>query len=115
MHDIGLSGKGKSKFLEHCLVQDIAGGRGCGPIDPYSLLAGDVLRALLSSNSIDDEIAERIIYVDPARDNYVVPFNIVFFSDNPYDIATSILDAFRRIWPDSLWEAAIFPTWRPQL
>ncbi len=46
MYVIGLSGKGKSKLLEHCLYQDIAAGRGCGLIDPHSLLADDLLRLL---------------------------------------------------------------------
>ena len=40
---IGMSGKGKSKLLEHCLYQDISAGRGCGLIDPQSLLVDDLL------------------------------------------------------------------------
>jgi hypothetical protein len=43
LYVIGVSGKGKSKLLEHCLYQDIAAGRGCGLIDPHSLLADDLL------------------------------------------------------------------------
>src|SRR5258706_12448100 len=43
---IGVSGKGKSKFLENCIFQDIAEGRGCGVIDPHSLLMHEVLRFL---------------------------------------------------------------------
>jgi len=39
MYVIGMPGKGKSKFLDRCLYQDIAAGRGCGLIDPHSLLA----------------------------------------------------------------------------
>jgi type IV secretory pathway VirB4 component len=38
LYVIGMSGKGKSKLLEYCLYQDIAAGRGCGLIDPHSLL-----------------------------------------------------------------------------
>jgi hypothetical protein len=30
LYVIGMSGKGKSKFLEHCLYQDIAAGPCCG-------------------------------------------------------------------------------------
>lgn len=108
MYVVGLSGKGKSKFLEHCLVQDIVGGRGCGLIDPHSLLADDIFRNLLTSGNLNDEISDRIIYVDPARDDYVVPFNVLLSSDKPYDIAISILEAFRRTWPDSLREAPHF-------
>jgi len=108
MYVIGLSGKGKSKFLEHCLVQDIEGGRGCGLIDPHSLLADDIFRNLLTSGKLSDEIAERIIYVDPARDDYALPFNVLLSPDKPYDIAASILEAFRRTWPESLREAPHF-------
>ncbi len=36
LYIIGLTGKGKSKLLEHCLAQDIAAGRGCVLIDPHS-------------------------------------------------------------------------------
>ena len=41
LYVIGLTGKGKSKLLEHILYQDIAAGRGCGLIDPHSHLARD--------------------------------------------------------------------------
>jgi hypothetical protein len=37
LHVIGMSGKGKSKFLEWCSYQDIAAGRTCGLIDPHSI------------------------------------------------------------------------------
>ena len=48
MYVIGMSGKGKSKLLEYCLYQDIAAGRGCGLIDPHSLLVDDLLRLLIT-------------------------------------------------------------------
>src|SRR5258708_20771086 len=40
---IGVSGTGKSKFLQNCIFQDIAQGRGCGVIDTHSLLLYDVI------------------------------------------------------------------------
>ena len=43
LYVIDVSGKGKSKLLEHCRYQDIAAGRGCSLIDPHSLLADDLL------------------------------------------------------------------------
>jgi hypothetical protein len=62
----GMSGKGKSKFLESCLYQDIAAERGCGLIDPHSLLADDLLRLLITRNVLDNTaIRNRLIYVDP--------------------------------------------------
>lgn len=106
---IGLSGKGKSKHLEHCIFQDIAGGRGCGCIDPHSLLIDDLLRLLLTKRvHKDHEVMKRIIYIDPSREDYVVPFNVLDSPDSPYDTAASILEAFRRTWPQSLQEAPHF-------
>ena len=98
MYVIGMSGKGKSKFLESCLYQDIAAERGCGLIDPHSLLADDLLRLLITRNILDNSaIRDRLIYVDPARTDYVIPFNVLAIKgEHPYDIASTVLDAFRR-------------------
>ena len=49
MYVTGLTGRGKSKFLQNCLVQDILAGRGCAVVDPHGDLAKDVLRSLISS------------------------------------------------------------------
>ncbi|MFC2043128.1 type IV secretory system conjugative DNA transfer family protein [Chloroflexota bacterium] len=110
LYVIGLSGKGKSKLLEYCLYQDIAAGHGCGLIDPHSLLADDLLKLLITKGVLDDpEIRKRLIYVDPSRDDYVVPFNVLATStEHPYDVAASVLEAFRRTWPESLREAPHF-------
>jgi DNA helicase HerA-like ATPase len=73
---VGMSGKGKSKFLEACLYQDIAAGCGCGLIDPHSLLADDLLRLLITRNVLDKpKIRHRLIYVDPARTDFVILSN----------------------------------------
>ncbi len=39
LYCIGVTGQGKSKFLESLLVADIRAGRGCGLVDPHSDLA----------------------------------------------------------------------------
>jgi hypothetical protein len=110
MYVVGLTGKGKSKFLEYCIYQDIANGRGCGVIDPHSDLIDDLLSLLLTKGVLNKpEILERIIYVDPSRTDYIVPFNVLEKGDgSSYDLATSIIEAFRRAWPDSLKEAPHF-------
>jgi hypothetical protein len=108
-HVIGRSGMGKSKFLEFMLYQDIASARGCGLIDPHSLLIDDLLRLLLTRNTLTDlQIRRKIIYVDPSRTDYVVPFNVLATEHDVYDKAASILEAFRRTWPDALREAPHF-------
>jgi len=110
MYVIGMSGKGKSKLLEYCLYQDIAAGRGCGLIDPHSLLVDDLLRLLITRDALaDPDIRHRLIYVDPARTDYVVPFNVLATqAEHPYDVAASVLEAFRRTWPECLSEAPHF-------
>src|SRR5258708_1365351 len=109
LYCIGLSGRGKSKLLEYCLFQDIAAGMGCGLIDPHSLLADDLLRFLVTQSVLAaDDIRSRIIYVDPARQDYVIPFNVLASAGSPYDVAAGVLEAFRRTWPDSLHEAPHF-------
>jgi len=54
LYVIGMSGKGKSKLLEWCLYHDIAVGRGCGLIDPHSLLVDDLLRLLITRGVLAD-------------------------------------------------------------
>lgn len=106
---VGLSGSGKSKFLEHCLFQDIAAERGVGLIDPHSLLVDDLLKYAITAGTLSNlNIRKKLIYVDPAREDFVIPFNVLSSSDTPYDTATSILEAFRRTWPESLKEAPHF-------
>ena len=110
LYVIGMSGKGKSKLLEHCLYQDIAAGRGCGLIDPHSLLADDLLRLLVTRNVLGNpDIRDRLIYVDPARTDHIIPFNVLATeAEHPYDIAATVLEAFRRTWPECLREAPHF-------
>jgi len=110
LYVIGMSGKGKSKLLEWCLYQDIAAGRGCGLIDPHSLLVDDLLRLLVTRGVLaNPDIRHRLIYVDPARTDCVVPFNVLTpRSEHSYDIAATILEAFRRTWPECLREEPHF-------
>jgi hypothetical protein len=105
-----MSGKGKSKLLEWCLYQDISAGRGCGLIDPHSLLADDLLRLLITRNVlVNPDIRHRLIYVDPARTDYGFPFNVLATqAEHPYDIAAAVLEPFRRTWPECLKEAPHF-------
>jgi hypothetical protein len=78
LYVIGMSGKGKSKLLQWCLYQDIAAGRGCGLIAPHSLVVDDLLRLLITRGVLaDPDICHRLIYVDPARTDYVILFNVL--------------------------------------
>jgi hypothetical protein len=59
-------------------IRDIAAGRGCGFIDPHSLLVDDLLWLLITEGVLaNPDIRQRLIYVDPACTDYVVPFNVL--------------------------------------
>ncbi len=108
MYVIGITGKGKSKLLEYCIFQDIQAHRGCVLIDPHSDLCEDVLKLCLTKKAISTEDAERIVYFEPTRTDYFIPFNVLKTEGNSYSIAQRIVEAFRRTWPDSLQEAPHF-------
>lgn len=105
---VGITGKGKSKLLEHILFQDIVGGRGCGVLDPHSDLVDDLLLYLLSNPEKAKDHWDRIIYFDPARTDYLVPFNVLDSGLTPYETAQNVVEAFRRTWPKALIEAPRF-------
>src|SRR5436305_611234 len=46
-HVIGTTGAGKTKFLEHCIQQDIAAGRGVCVVDPHGNHPDSLYRSLL--------------------------------------------------------------------
>jgi hypothetical protein len=108
MYVIGITGKGKSKLLEHCLFQDVRAGRGCVLIDPHGDLVQDVLRLCLTRQVLDPDDVERLIYFDPTRKDYIVPFNVLNTPGEPYEVAQRVVEAFRRTWPESLSEAPHF-------
>ncbi len=108
----GLTGRGKSKFLQNCLVQDIMAGRGCAVVDPHGDLAKDVLRSLVSAGYFSDESAyDRLMYVAPRRRDYVIPFNVLSNPDpdtETYEIAQRVISAFMRTWARTLLEPPRF-------
>jgi hypothetical protein len=79
---VGITGKGKSKLLEHILFQDITQGRGCGVLDPHSDLVEDLL-ATCSAIPGSEPHWHSIIYFDPSRTDYMVPFNVLIQACRP--------------------------------
>src|SRR5260221_9300836 len=72
------------------------------------MLIDDVLRFLITRGVLANQsIRERIIYVDPVRRDYVIPFNVLATNDEPYQVAACVLEAFRRTFP-TLKEAPHF-------
>lgn len=109
---VGLTGSGKSRFLQNCILQDIRHGRGCGVIDPHGDLARDILRALISSgNETDRKNLDRVIYVAPRRRKYILPFNVLTKTEpsmDTYEVSQRVISAFMRTWARTLLEPPRF-------
>ena len=114
IYAVGQSGVGKSKFLQHILFELTTKGHGCGVLDPHSDLASDLLAQLTSYPKQRPWLSyqanrERLVYVDPSRSSHLIPMNILLNTQaTPYDIANNVIEAFRRVWPDTLSEAPRF-------
>ncbi len=105
LYVVGASGAGKSKFLEFLIRQDILKGKGFGLIDPHGDLAEEIKGFLLLALS-EEEINERIVYIDPANEEYTTAFNPLEKTEgvSPAEIASELIEAFKKIWHDS-WGA----------
>lgn len=113
LYVVGQSGQGKSKFLQQLLFQLAVTGWGCGVFDPHADLASDLLAQLASYPNpawlSEPKNRERLIYLDPARTDYLIPCNLLkSTSSTPYEIAENVVEAFRRVWPETLAEAPRF-------
>ena len=76
LHVIGASGQGKSKFLEHCIRQDILAGHGVCLIDPHGSLYDDIV-AWCAAERID-KLYPNIHLFDPTETNYSFRFNPLY-------------------------------------
>ena len=108
LYVVGRTKVGKSKFLQSLLYQLIAQGQGCGLLDPHSDLCDDLLAQLQPLLARDPALRERIVYVQPGRDDFLIPFNVLRTPGEPYVVAQNVLEAMRRAWPESLREAPRF-------
>ena len=99
---VGLTGRGKSKFLQNCLLQDITAGRGCALVDPHGDLAKDILQSLISSGYFNHQAnIEKLLYISPRRRDYIIPFNVLQKPDHQietYEISQRVISAFMRAW-----------------
>ena len=109
---VGLTGRGKSKFLQSCILQDIKANRGCAVIDPHGDLAKDVIQSLISAGFFrDPDNLNRIIYVAPRRRDYMLPFNVLARPDEfteTYEICQRVISSFMRTWARTLQEPPRF-------
>lgn len=104
---IGTTGTGKTKFLEYLIQQDIAKGNGFGVIDPHGDLIEDIKSFFMFDyDPTDEEITDRIIYIDPTDKKFTVAFNPLEKTPNISitEQAQELVSAFKKIWLDS-WGA----------
>jgi hypothetical protein len=110
LYVVGQSGQGKSKFLQQLFFQIAHTGWGVGVFDPHADLASDILAQLASTHPPWLTTHwQRVIYIDPSRTDYLIPCNILKNAHRtPYEIAENVVEAFKRVWPDTLNEAPRF-------
>lgn len=92
---VGKTGVGKSTFLKHLLIQEIANGSGVGLIDPHGDLATELLE-LIPQHRFQD-----VVYFNPADTTRSAPLNILKASPRPDLVASSVVGSLRNIWVDS--------------
>jgi hypothetical protein len=109
---VGLTGRGKSKFLQNCILQDIHAGRGCALVDPHGDLAKDILQSLIASGYFRNESNfDKLMYVSPRRRDYIIPFNVLKKPDThieTYEVAQRVISSFMRAWSRTLLEPPRF-------
>ncbi|MBM3282735.1 type IV secretory system conjugative DNA transfer family protein [Candidatus Gottesmanbacteria bacterium] len=71
MHVIGTSGKGKSKFLEHMIEQDIRNRQGLILVDPH----GDLYDAIVKYCVRQRIPAKDVVIIDPNEDDWAFGLN----------------------------------------
>ena len=76
MHVMGATGTGKTKFLEHCIQQDILNGQGVCVLDPTGNLYNNLVR-WCETNYIQD--TRDVVLIDPTEDDWVFGFNPLAF------------------------------------
>ncbi len=98
---VGITGMGKSKLLASLFVQLMNQGVGVCLLDPAGDLADDVLVLLIEAGYFADARAfSRLLYLDFTRSDAYVPMNVLAQPYPPHKIASSVLEAFSRVWPD---------------
>ena len=101
-HVIGTTGSGKSKFLEHCILQDIALGHGVCVVDPHGNHPDSLYRAVLSW--VGTRKPNRPVHViDPNAGTHATGFNPLQLPDAETALSVisgTVREAVARAWGD---------------
>lgn len=97
IYAIGKTGTGKSTLLLNMAISDIEAGNGVGIIDPHGELSEKIL------NYIPLHRIRDVIYFNACDTEYPIAFNPLDEAANKDHavIASSIINAFKNLWPDS--------------
>ena len=103
---IGGTGTGKTTFIENCLRHDILQNKGWCLVDAHGDIAGKIVQFLAALWQKKDakqkeEMARRLILVEPFNSDRVVGFNPLEVSrDGVYATALEMTSVFEKRWPD---------------
>lgn len=98
-HVIGTTGQGKSKLLASLFLQLVNQEIGCALIDPHADLANDVLAELVARGFFADQRAcQRLLFVDFARQDAFLPFNVLAAPYEAHHVANQINEVCKRVW-----------------
>ena len=88
MHVLGASGRGKSKFVEHLIREDIRQGNGLCLIDPHAELYDNLVRWIEDKGFLG---RRKIIILEPALEGWTFGFNpLDFGTASPDEISFSV-------------------------
>lgn len=90
MHVLGASGRGKSKFLEHLIREDIRQGSGLCLIDPHGYLYDDLLRWIEVRGFLE---RRRVVLLEPTLEGWTFGFNPLDFGEASPDELSFAVDA----------------------
>lgn len=95
---IGKTGVGKSTLLANMILSDVYAGNGLAVIDPHGALIEETILPYIPDHRIKD-----VIYLNPADETGVVPFNLLERVDPKYHalVVSGIISIFKKIWFDS--------------
>ena len=96
-HVMGASGQGKSKFLEHCIQQDILAGHGVCLIDPE----GDLYESIVEfCASIRVHETRQVHLFDPTEPDWRFRFNPlhVHEGEKPRHRVDNVIEALAQVW-----------------
>lgn len=100
LHVMGASGQGKSKFLEHCIREDILAGHGVCLIDPEGDLYESIVAWCASLRLHETMHRRRVHLFDPTRPDWRFQFNPLFVhpEENPGDRVLNVQAALEQVW-----------------